>query len=86
MLDILIGVASFWALLFWFTSGTFIVARLCKVRVDVFSIASAALFCWKRGATDCASAPYRLAVRRMAGQDLSDVIPTMWLPPAHPTN
>ena len=55
--------------------GHFIVARLCGVRVDVFSIGfGPRLFGWKRGATD-----YRLSALpfggyvRMAGQDLSEV-------------
>jgi regulator of sigma E protease len=55
--------------------GHFIVARLFRVRVDVFSIGfGPRLFGWKRGATD-----YRVSALplggyvRMAGQDLSDV-------------
>src|SRR6267143_2754364 len=55
--------------------GHFIVARLCGVRVDVFSIGfGPRLFGWKRGATD-----YRISALpfggyvRMAGQDLSEV-------------
>ena len=55
--------------------GHFIVARICKVRVDVFSIGfGPRLFGWKRGATD-----YRVSALplggyvRMAGQDLSEV-------------
>jgi regulator of sigma E protease len=55
--------------------GHFIVARMCKVRVDVFSIGfGPRLFGWKRGATD-----YRVSALplggyvRMAGQDLSEV-------------
>jgi regulator of sigma E protease len=55
--------------------GHFIVARMCGVRVDVFSIGfGPRLFGWKRGATD-----YRVSALplggyvRMAGQDLSDV-------------
>jgi regulator of sigma E protease len=55
--------------------GHFIVARLCGVRVDVFSIGfGPRLFGWKRGATD-----YRVSALplggyvRMAGQDLSDI-------------
>jgi regulator of sigma E protease len=55
--------------------GHFVVARLCGVRVDVFSIGfGPRLFGWKRGATD-----YRVSAVplggyvRMAGQDLSDV-------------
>jgi regulator of sigma E protease len=55
--------------------GHFIVARLFRVRVDVFSIGfGPRLFGWKRGATD-----YRVSAIplggyvRMAGQDLSEV-------------
>ena len=55
--------------------GHFIVARLFKVRVDVFSIGfGPRLFGWKRGATD-----YRVSAIplggyvRMAGQDLSEI-------------
>jgi regulator of sigma E protease len=55
--------------------GHFIVARLFKVRVDVFSVGfGPRLFGWKHGATD-----YRLSALplggyvRMAGQDLSEV-------------
>lgn len=55
--------------------GHFIVARLCGVRVDVFSIGfGPRLFGWKRGATD-----YRVSALplggyvRMAGQDLSEI-------------
>jgi regulator of sigma E protease len=55
--------------------GHFVVARLCRVRVDVFSIGfGPRLFGWKRGATD-----YRVSILplggyvRMAGQDLSDI-------------
>lgn len=55
--------------------GHFIVARLFKVRVDVFSIGfGPRLFGWKRGATD-----YRVSALplggyvRMAGQDLSEI-------------
>jgi len=55
--------------------GHFVAARLCKVRVDVFSIGfGPRLFGWKRGATD-----YRVSILplggyvRMAGQDLSDI-------------
>ncbi|HYL86343.1 MAG TPA: RIP metalloprotease RseP [Candidatus Angelobacter sp.] len=55
--------------------GHFIVARMFKVRVDVFSIGfGPRLFGWKRGATD-----YRVSALplggyvRMAGQDLSEV-------------
>ena len=55
--------------------GHFAMARLFKVRVDVFSIGfGPRLFGWKRGATD-----YRLSALplggyvRMAGQDLSEI-------------
>lgn len=55
--------------------GHFVMARLFKVRVDVFSIGfGPRLFGWKRGATD-----YRLSALplggyvRMAGQDLSEI-------------
>jgi regulator of sigma E protease len=55
--------------------GHFIVARLFKVRVDVFSIGfGPRLFGWKRGPTD-----YRVSAIplggyvRMAGQDLSEI-------------
>src|SRR5438132_1913467 len=75
-LDILIGVALVLGIIIlvheW---GHFIVARLCGVRVDVFSIGfGPRLFGWKRGATD-----YRVSAIplggyvRMAGQDLSEV-------------
>jgi regulator of sigma E protease len=55
--------------------GHFIVARMCRVRVDVFSIGfGPRLFGWKKGPTD-----YRVSALplggyvRMAGQDLSEV-------------
>jgi len=55
--------------------GHFIVARMCGVRVDVFSIGfGPRLFGWKKGPTD-----YRVSALplggyvRMAGQDLSEV-------------
>jgi len=55
--------------------GHFIVARMCGVRVDVFSIGfGPRLFGWKKGATD-----YRVSALplggyvRMAGQELSEV-------------
>lgn len=55
--------------------GHFIVARMCKVRVDVFSIGfGPRLFGWKKGATD-----YRVSALplggyvRMAGQDPTEV-------------
>jgi len=55
--------------------GHFIVARLCGVRVDVFSIGfGPRLFGWKWGATDyrVSALPFGGYVR-MAGQDLSEV-------------
>ena len=75
-MDLLLGVALVLGVMIlvheW---GHFVVARLCKVRVDVFSIGfGPRLFGWKRGATD-----YRVSVLplggyvRMAGQDLSEV-------------
>jgi len=75
-LDILIGVALVLGVIILIHEwGHFIVARLCGVRVDVFSIGfGPRLFGWKRGATD-----YRISwlplggYVRMAGQDLSDV-------------
>src|SRR5215467_4967551 len=55
--------------------GHFVVARMCGVRVDVFSIGfGPRLFGWKKGPTD-----YRVSALplggyvRMAGQDLSDI-------------
>jgi regulator of sigma E protease len=55
--------------------GHFIVARACRVRVDVFSIGfGPRLFGWKKGPTD-----YRVSALplggyvRMAGQDLSEI-------------
>ena len=55
--------------------GHFVVARLCGVRVDVFSIGfGPRLFGWKKGPTD-----YRVSALplggyvRMAGQDLSEI-------------
>ena len=75
-LDILIGVALVLGVIILIHEwGHFIVARLCGVRVDVFSIGfGPRLFGWKRGATD-----YRISALplggyvRMAGQDLSEV-------------
>ena len=75
-MDLLIGVALVLGVMIlvheW---GHFIVARLFKVRVDVFSIGfGPRLFGWKRGATD-----YRISALpvggyvRMAGQDLSEI-------------
>lgn len=75
-LDILIGVVLVLGIIIlvheW---GHFIVARLCKVRVDVFSIGfGPRLFGWKRGATDWRVSALPLGgYVRMAGQDLSDV-------------
>lgn len=55
--------------------GHFIVARLFKVRVDVFSIGfGPRLFGWKRGATDWRISALPLGgYVRMAGQDLSEI-------------
>jgi regulator of sigma E protease len=55
--------------------GHFIIARLFKVRVDVFSIGfGPRLFGWKRGATDWRVSAIPLGgYVRMAGQDLSEV-------------
>ena len=55
--------------------GHYIVARLCGVRVDVFSIGfGPRLVGWKRGATDWRISALPLGgYVRMAGQDLSDV-------------
>ncbi len=75
-LDVLIGMALVLGILIlvheW---GHFIVARLCGVRVDVFSIGfGPRLFGWKRGATD-----YRVSALpvggyvRMAGEDLTEI-------------
>jgi regulator of sigma E protease len=75
-LDILIGVALVLGIIIlvheW---GHFILARLCGVRVDVFSIGfGPRLFGWKRGATDWRISALPLGgYVRMAGQDLSDV-------------
>ena len=75
-LDILIGVALVLGIIIlvheW---GHFIVARLCGVRVDVFSIGfGPRLFGSKRGATDWRVSALPLGgYVRMAGQDLSDV-------------
>jgi regulator of sigma E protease len=74
--DILIGVALVLGIIIlvheW---GHYIVARLCGVRVDVFSIGfGPRLFGWKRGATDWRISAIPLGgYVRMAGQDLSDV-------------
>jgi regulator of sigma E protease len=75
-LDIVIGIALVLGIIIlvheW---GHFIVARLCGVRVDVFSIGfGPRLFGWKRGATDWRISALPLGgYVRMAGQDLSDV-------------
>jgi regulator of sigma E protease len=75
-LDILIGMALVLGVIIlvheW---GHFIVARMCGVRVDVFSIGfGPRLFGWKRGATDWRISALPLGgYVRMAGQDLSDV-------------
>jgi regulator of sigma E protease len=75
-LDILIGMALVLGVMILIHElGHFIIARLCGVRVDVFSIGfGPRLFGWKRGATD-----YRVSALplggyvRMAGQDLSEI-------------
>jgi regulator of sigma E protease len=75
-MDLLIGVALVLGVMIlvheW---GHFIVARMFRVRVDVFSIGfGPRLFGWKHGPTD-----YRISALpvggyvRMAGQDLSDI-------------
>jgi regulator of sigma E protease len=75
-MDLLIGVALVLGVIIlvheW---GHFVAARLCGVRVDVFSIGfGPRLFGWKRGATD-----YRISALplggyvRMAGQDPSEI-------------
>ncbi len=74
--DVFIGMALVLGVLILIHEwGHFIVARLFKVRVDVFSIGfGPRLFGWKRGDTD-----YRVSAVplggyvRMAGQDLSEV-------------
>src|SRR5260370_29597289 len=75
-LDILIGVALVLGIIILVPEwGHFIIARLCGVRVDVFSIGfGPRLFGWKRGATDWRISALPLGgYVRMAGQDLSDV-------------
>src|SRR5580765_4944786 len=75
-MNTLIGIALVLGLMIMIHEwGHFIVARLFKVRVDVFSIGfGPRLFGWRRGATD-----YRISALpfggyvRMAGQDLSEV-------------
>jgi regulator of sigma E protease len=82
-MDLLLGVALVLGVMIlvheW---GHFIAARMCGVRVDVFSIGfGPRLFGWKRGATD-----YRVSAIplggyvRMAGQDLSEVDSTNQAP------
>jgi regulator of sigma E protease len=74
--DVLIGMALVLGVLILIHEwGHFIVARVFKVRVDVFSLGfGPRLFGWKRGVTD-----YRVSAIplggyvRMAGQDLSEV-------------
>ena len=76
MYDIIIGVALVLGVIILIHEwGHFIVARLFKVRVDVFSIGfGPRLFGWKKGDTD-----YRISALplggyvRMAGQDPSEV-------------
>ena len=75
-MDIIIGVALVLGVIILIHEwGHFIVARLFKVRVDVFSIGfGPRLFGWKKGDTD-----YRISALplggyvRMAGQDPSEV-------------
>jgi regulator of sigma E protease len=75
-IDVIIGMALVLGVMILIHEwGHFIVARLCGVRVDVFSIGfGPRLFGWKRGATD-----YRVSALplggyvRMAGQDLSEI-------------
>jgi regulator of sigma E protease len=75
-MNLLLGVALVLGLMIMIHEwGHFIVARLFKVRVDVFSIGfGPRLFGWKRGATDyrVSALPFGGYVR-MAGQDLSEV-------------
>src|ERR1700739_901576 len=86
-LDILIGVALVLGIIIlvheW---GHFIVARLCGVRVDVFSIGfGPRLFGWKRGATDyrVSAIPLGGSVR-MPGKDLSKTNTSDQKPPGAP--
>src|SRR5258708_30482860 len=75
-LNILVGVALVLGVIIlvheW---GHFMIARMCGVRVDVFSIGfGPRLFGWKRGATDWRISALPLGgYVRMAGQDLADV-------------
>ncbi len=75
-MNLLLGVALVLGLMIMIHEwGHFIVARLFKVRVDVFSIGfGPRLFGWKSGATDwrISALPFGGYVR-MAGQDMSDV-------------
>src|SRR5215467_3535244 len=74
--DIIIGVALVLGVIILIHEwGHFIVARLCKVRVDVFSIGfGPRLFGWKRGDTDWRISALPLGgYVRMAGQDLSEI-------------
>src|SRR3984893_18205974 len=75
-MNLLLGVALVLGLMIMIHEwGHFIVARLFKVRVDVFSIGfGRRLFGWKSGDTDwrISALPFGGYVR-MAGQDMSDV-------------
>lgn len=75
-MNLLLGVALVLGLMIMIHEwGHFIVARLFKVRVDVFSVGfGPRLFGWKRGATDwrVSALPFGGYVR-MAGQDITDV-------------
>src|SRR5258708_38074412 len=75
-MNLLLGVALVLGLMIMIHEwGHFVVARLFKVRVDVFSIGfGPRLFGWKRGATDyrVSTLPFGGYVR-MAGKDLSEV-------------
>src|SRR6267143_3758803 len=75
-MNTLIGIALVLGLMIMIHEwGHFIVARLFKVRVDVFSIGfGPRLFGWKSGATDyrVSALPFGGYVR-MAGQDLSEI-------------
>jgi len=75
-MNMLIGIALVLGLMIMIHEwGHFIVARLFKVRVDVFSIGfGPRLFGWRSGATDyrVSALPFGGYVR-MAGQDLSEV-------------
>src|ERR1700680_4041843 len=75
-MNLLLGVALVLGLMIMIHEwGHFIVARLFKVRVDVFSIGFVPrLFGWKSGATDwrISALPFGGYVR-MAGQDITEV-------------